>query len=168
MMMSASLATDPDAVAAALVAVLTPGGVPIGSLGAVVMRTPEAAYSGPTPILLVRPVQTVHDWKTAGRKQEVGRLELLYRDPPLRQQQAADAQLTQAQLEDRVWTNRRAIVTQLDAHRDLDGAIVALGPYEEQYNPDGVEVTWDNGPWIGLSLLVSYMGALQLMPHGAP
>jgi hypothetical protein len=110
-------ATDPDAVAAALVAVLTPGGVPVGTLGAVVRRTPDAPYGGATPILLIRPVQDVHDW-----------------------------------------------VTQLDAHRSLDGAITALGPYESTYNPDGVEVTWDNGPWIGMSLVVQYTGPKMNMP----
>ena len=158
------LATDPDAVAAALVAVLTPGGTPIGSIGSITNRTPDAAYQGAAPIVVVRPVQTVHDWKTAARKQEVGRIELLYRDAPLAQQQAADPDTTQADIEDRLWANRRAIVVQLNAHRSLDGAITALGPYEEQYNPDGVAVSWDNGPWIGLDLLIHYMGPLQLVP----
>jgi hypothetical protein len=159
-----TLATDPDAVAAALVAVLTPGGVPVGTLGAITNRTPDSPLQSTTPIVVVRPVQTVHDWKTAGRKQEVGRIELLYRDPPLAQQQAETPGATQAQIEDRLWTNRRAIVQQLDAHRSLDGAIVALGAYEETYNPDGVAVTWDNTAWIGLDLLISYMGPLQSVP----
>jgi uncharacterized protein involved in copper resistance len=106
----------------------------------------------------------VHDWKTAGRKQEVGRLELLYRNPPLAQEQAETPGMTQAAIEDRLWANRRAIVQQLDAHRSLDGAIVALGPFEESYNPDGVAVTWDNTAWIGLDLLISYSGPLQLVP----
>jgi hypothetical protein len=159
-----TLATDPDAVAAALVAVLTPGGVPVGTLGAVVRRTPDAPYGGATPILLIRPVQDMHDWVTAGAKRDVGHLELLYRDAPLAQQQAADGSVTQTTVEDRLWANRRAIVTQLDAHRSLDGAITALGPYESTYNPDGVEVTWDNGPWIGMSLVVQYTGPKVNMP----
>jgi hypothetical protein len=159
-----TLATDPDAVAAALVAVLTPGGTPVGTIGAITHRTPDAAYQGPAPILLIRPVQTVREWKTAARKQEVGRLELLYRDAPLAQQQADHPGTTQADIEDRLWANRKAIITQLDAHRSLDGAITATGPFEEQYNPDGVAVTWDNGPWIGLDIVVSYMGPLQNVP----
>jgi hypothetical protein len=158
------LATDPDAVAAALVAVLTPGGVPVGTLGAVVRRTPDAPYGGATPILLVRPVQDVHMWKTAGRKVDQGIVEALYRDAPLAQQQAADATVTQSHVEDRLWATRKAIITQLDAHRSLDGAIIAIGAVEATYNPDGVEVTWDNGPWIGFSLAIHYEGALQMMP----
>jgi hypothetical protein len=163
-----TLATDPDAVAAALVAVLTPGGVPVGTVGAVTNRTPDAEYQGPTPIVLIRPVQTMHDWVTAGAKREVGHLEVQYRDAPLTQQQADHPGTTQADVEDRLWANRKAIVTLLDAHRSLDGAITALGPFEETYNPDGVAVTWDNGPWIGLTLVLQYMGPkVNVPPTGA-
>lgn len=158
-----ALAYDPDAVAAALVAVLTPGGVPVGTLGAVVNRTPDAGYQGAAPLVIVRPVQTVREWVTSGAKRDMGRLEVLYRDVPLAQQQATDPTVTQAQVEDRLWANRQAIITQLDAHRTLDGAVTALGPYEEAYNPDGVVVSWDNSPWVGLSLLIAYTGPKQNM-----
>lgn len=159
-------AASPDAVAAALVAVLTPGGTPVGTLGAVLDRTPSTPYEGPlsTPLVLIRPVQTVHDWLTAGSKQDRGLIELLYRDRPLSQYQADDPSTTQAQIETTLWANRTAIVTALDAHRSLDGAIVALGAYEETYNPDGVEVTWDTSMWIGLTLIIRYQGAKQNMP----
>ncbi len=157
------LATDPDAVAAALVAVLTPGGTPVGSIGSITNRTPDAAYQGAAPILLVRPVQDVHDWVAAGAKRDVGHLEVMYRDAPLAQQQAEDSSVTQATVEDRLWANRKAIVSLLDAHRSLDGAITALGMYESTYNPDGVDVTWDNGPWIGFTLILAYTGPKQNM-----
>jgi hypothetical protein len=171
----ADLATTRDRIAGAFVAVLKPGGTwtngaysggtPVGTVGDVVKRTPDAPYGGPLPLVTVTPVQNRHgrDPEVALAKFDQGVVEIVYRDKPLDQYQADDpaAGMTQQQLEDRLWANEEAIIAAIDGSPTLAGAVTIAGESTEaQYNPDGPYETWQGAEWMGFTLHVSYVGPL--------
>jgi hypothetical protein len=161
----AAPALTPDAIAGALVTLLTG----VGTLGLVTNRTPDTPFQGDTPVVVIRPIQNVHGHmagsvRVAGAKFDQGILELRYRDAPLAQQQDAHPDRTQAQIEDALVANRDAIVAAIDADRTLSGAVTNIGEDQgiaEAYNPDGYTVEWDAATWIGVDLLIPYLGPKQ-------
>lgn len=162
-------ANSPDAIAAALVSLLTG----VGTLGTVINRSPDTPFDAPTPLLLIRPIQNVHSRqagsvRVAGAKFDQGLLEMRYRDAPLSQQRIAtgNPNMQQSAIEDAMWANRDAIVAAIDAHRSLFGTVTNVGEDQglaEQYNPDGYEVSWDNGLWTGWDAHLPYLGPKQNM-----
>lgn len=162
-------ATDPDQIAQAVIAVLTPGGVPVGTIGAIVRRTPTAPYTGKLPVLEIKPVQNVHTRVAAAlTKMDVGLLELTYRDAPFSQQQAQTPTVTLAAIEDRNWANRNAIINALDRDPKLalgDPANPAVSDcasqVEETWHPDGPFAEWQGAEWIVWYARVNYKGGKQ-------
>jgi len=161
-----SPATDPDLIAGALITVLSPGGTPVGGIGALVKRTPDVPYSGALPVVEVKPQQNVNTRIAASNSyQDRGWISLTYRDAPPTQSGA-----TQSAIEDAFWTARNAIVTALRADVKLTGgsggpAVSDAGAQiEEMFHPDGPFEVWQNAEYVVWHCRVSYIGPKQTVP----
>lgn len=158
-------ATDPDLVAAAFIAIWTPGSVPVGSIGAIVKRTPDAPYRGALPIVEVKPAQNVNTPVAAANShQDQGWIEVTYRDAP----PSADGK-TLTQIEDAFWVARNALLQAVRHDPKLSGgsggpAVSATLQVEEQYRPDGPFAEWQGAEFVVWASRWRYIGPKQNLP----
>lgn len=160
-----ALAYTPEAIELAVVAILTPGGVPVGTVGKVTNAEIDGAYGVAPgeglPVVRVRAIQTRTEWAAALAVSGTSAIDLIYLDSL---PSAQDGQTPESVRQIMV-ANRNAIVAALLAHRTLDGAVTKMVmPIEEVVNPNGWYFEWAGAQWYGFTLRTAYQGPKQPVP----